>query len=1268
VRTLGERAQPHTHIHTFRAPKHTQNGSPAPAPAAPPAPSPASITFTVTKRVSFGQAVKLVGAHPALGAWDPATAPAATWGPGDVWTLEVEGCAGPAKLVVVGEGGDAAAAEWEAGPDRDLGHFQDDMLVALEWGVTMARHADSGAPSSPPSPPSPTPPAAPPIPSDWVGPPPVFLRANTHRSDRAGLGLAWDTSALPPAGPAAALVAGDAGAPSWLDKMRLVAAVVADGDLRAGGGPGPDPATPPGARRPTLDALANAYIYLTLIARGALPCVEAGGHARPNRAAEAGLKTFRSLEWAAGDAARCDDLTRAMALRLHARLPSFDGQFTQATPLTRVRDLAHRNDIAQALKAEIKHTIQNKLHRCAGPEDLVATEALLARLRASKGKGGKDDVPDSFLAEFETFTGELRSFFNAADLEASLAALGPSLDDAGAAAAARLLAVKAAADAVAGLDPVALAARAGEEVRVGGGGAGGGLTTSPLDAALNAAADALHAATSLRAVLARGLVSGLRTDAADTSLAMRQAWRIADARAEEYVFVTLSWALNLCEASGFGLAATGPAAAPSPLRGSPALARAPDDRWALPLGLVLLGVRNVGLSGWAPPAECLAVENELAAWAAGGGLGGRAGSRPAALRLRATLERALRLAGTVCDGLTSALADRADALGVALGVPDRTAGFAEAEVRASVAFQLAKAAAFAQRAARGAAALAGGGSGEPDSPWSALVPGEAVGTLVTADDLDDAPAAARALGGPAIVLARRASGDEEVGRAAGPGGALIAGILLLQDLPHLSHLGVRARQEGLPFAACAGLGVGGEGGGGGSGEDDGVDRALVGQRVRVSISADGTVLVVPAGAGATAAAAAAVATKAGAPAAAAALDVDMRPSAPVPLAAALPETCGPKAAACGALLRAASASGSLFTAPPGFVLPFGALPAAATAAGAGRDLSAALERVEAAVAAVMGGGGGGEGEQAAAALADLDAAAAAARDLVAALLPDPAALAAAVRSNLPPGTEAVAVRSSSAAEDLAGAAAAGLFCSVLGVPLPTAATTAAAAPTASACWDPLAAAIGEVWASLFSRRAVLARASAGVGQGGAAMAVLIQAQAPAALSFILHTADPAARAGVSPSSLLVAEVAVGAGEALASGGVAGSPWRLAVEKGGSGRASVRAFANLSSALLPAAASPGGAAGAAAPGAKSTLAWRPVDYSRHPVSCDGEALQALGAALGAAGVALEQAAGGVPQDVEGCFGPGALAALSGQGLGKGATLVPVIVQTRPQPGV
>ena len=65
-------------------------------------------------------------------------------------------------------------------------------------------------------------------------------------------------------------------------------------------------------------------------------------------------------------------------------------------PLTRIRDIAHRNDIPSDLKSEIKHTLQNKLHRNAGPEDLVAAEEMLRRIT-----GHGTDYSGSFVDEFK---------------------------------------------------------------------------------------------------------------------------------------------------------------------------------------------------------------------------------------------------------------------------------------------------------------------------------------------------------------------------------------------------------------------------------------------------------------------------------------------------------------------------------------------------------------------------------------------------------------------------------------------------------------------------------------------------------------------------------------------------------------------------------------------------------------------------------------------------------------------------------------------------
>ena len=67
--------------------------------------------------------------------------------------------------------------------------------------------------------------------------------------------------------------------------------------------------------------------------------------------------------------------------------------------------------------------LQNKLHRNAGPEDLVATEAMLKRI----SNGG--DYNQDFVSEFRRFTAELRDFFNAGSFADMLDGLKAALDD-----------------------------------------------------------------------------------------------------------------------------------------------------------------------------------------------------------------------------------------------------------------------------------------------------------------------------------------------------------------------------------------------------------------------------------------------------------------------------------------------------------------------------------------------------------------------------------------------------------------------------------------------------------------------------------------------------------------------------------------------------------------------------------------------------------------------------------------------------------------------
>lgn len=66
---------------------------------------------------------------------------------------------------------------------------------------------------------------------------------------------------------------------------------------------------------------------------------------------------------------------------LKTQLPSFADQFMVTVPMTRIRDIAHRNDIPKDLKLAIKHRLQNKLHRCAEPSDLKTCEELIGQIR-----------------------------------------------------------------------------------------------------------------------------------------------------------------------------------------------------------------------------------------------------------------------------------------------------------------------------------------------------------------------------------------------------------------------------------------------------------------------------------------------------------------------------------------------------------------------------------------------------------------------------------------------------------------------------------------------------------------------------------------------------------------------------------------------------------------------------------------------------------------------------------------------------------------------
>jgi phosphoglucan, water dikinase len=160
-------------------------------------------------------------------------------------------------------------------------------------------------------------------------------------------------------------------------------------------------------------------------------------------------------------------------------------------------------------------------------------------------------------------------------------------------------------------------------------------------------------------------------------------------------------------------------------------------------------------------------------------------------RLKASLERCLRLTEGFTDALLGVLPERAAKLGHALGVEDRVVRvFTEGEVRASLVFQLSKLAATLLTATRTLAGV---------TPWDTLVSGTAVGRLLEAPRLD--PGALESVSEPVVLLLRGADGDEEVAAA----GRCVRGIVLTQELPHLSHLGESAYCMAIVYLGCCTL-------------------------------------------------------------------------------------------------------------------------------------------------------------------------------------------------------------------------------------------------------------------------------------------------------------------------------------------------------------------------------------------------------------------------------------------------------------------------------
>ncbi|GLU18569.1 hypothetical protein SLE2022_348620 [Rubroshorea leprosula] len=1097
------------------------------------------LSFRLDQQVEFGEHVVILGSTKELGSWKnkvPMNWTESGW----VCQLELKGGESiEYKFVVVRKD---KSLFWEAGDNRVLklpkgGSFE----VVCHWNSTgeivgllpsclesnemeVEDMSNGGAADVLKVETSP-------FVGQWQGKPISFMRSNEHRNQETE--RKWDTTGLQ--GLALKIVEGDRNARNWWRKLEVVRELLV-GCLQS---------------KDRLEALVYSAIYLKWINTGQIPCFEDGGHHRPNRHAEISRHIFRELERIS---CRKDTSPQEVIVirKIHPCLPSFKAEFTASVPLTRIRDIAHRGDIPHDLKQEIKHTIQNKLHRNAGPEDLVATEAMLARITKSPG-----EYSEAFVEQFKIFHQELKDFFNAGSLAEQLESIRDSLDDRGISALMMFLECKK------------------------------NLDTAEESSGILKLMKTMRSLSALREIIVKGLESGLRNDAPDAAIAMRQKWRLCEIGLEDYSFVLLSRLLNALEAMG----------------GANWLADNVESKnissWNDPLGALVVGLRQLGLSGWKLE-ECTAIGNELISWQEKGLFekeGSEDGKTIWALRLKATLDRARRLTEEYSEVLLQIFPQKVQILGNALGIPENSVRtYTEAEIRAGVIFQVSKLCTLLLKAVRTTLGSQG---------WDILVPGFACGTLAQVENI--APGLLPlSVEGPVILVVKKADGDEEVMAA----GTNIKGIVLLQELPHLSHLGVRARQEKVVFVTC---------------EDDDVVsdiQKLSGKYVRLEASSSGVNMSqsrthdFDGDLGRNILNNSSAVVEATEPhdklysAVKASYSIQGNSAGRViPLADADALTSGAKAAACGRLASLSAVSDEVygdegvpasFRVPAGVVIPFGSMELALEQSKSTEKFTSLLEQIETA------GLDDGKLDKLCYEIQELISSLQLPKDVIDSI------------SRIFPESSCLFVRSSANVEDLAGMSAAGLYESIPNV-----------SPSNPIVFSN---AVSRVWASLYTRRAVLSRRAAGVSQRDAGMAVLVQEMLSPDLSFVLHTLSPTDH----DHKYMEAEIAPGLGETLASG-TRGTPWRLSCGKF-DGHVRTLAFANFSKMQVT----------GAAP-ADGEVIHLTVDYSKEPLTVDPIFRCWLGQRLCIVGSFLERKFG-CPQDVEGCV------------VGKDI----FIVQTRPQP--
>ncbi len=817
------------------------------------------------------------------------------------------------------------------------------------------------------------------------------------------------------------------------------------------------------------EQLTYIAVYLRFIGTGEVPCSEEGGHYRPYHHAKTAQQIYKRLS----------EITTPenvfVIRKIYPWLPSFDTAFTRVEPLTRIRDIAHRNDIPEELKREIKHTLQNKLHRSAGPEDLVTSEGLLKKITAPGAA-----YPPPFIEEFKRFHEELKEFFNALSLDERLGAL---INEVG----------------------------AGEASSI--------TEFIELKRKINTPAQMLTALEHLT-----GLRIQFQEMLKPSDGPNAQQLHMADIGLEDFSFVLLSRLNNHFET----------------LKDS--------VPWDLALPSLLQAIGNLGLGGF-DAEECLAIESELKTWSNEF----TPEDVEQLIRIKATLDRCSRSADDYCNKILSMFPAKAESLGHALGVAAHAIKvFSESDIRSHPVFQVSKLVGLLLKSIRTLA----------DIPaWDVIAPGSASGRLVAAQGIRYLTDAGN---GPLIALLEEAEGEEDIP-------VMVAGIIVSHEIPHLSHLAVRARQSHIAFTACE--------------ERERFEelKSLTGKLVDLDVSAERvSVTISP--------------EFSGGPeknkqnndpdkiqlpaieAWEAVLSSANKLTPLLSLNRVTPDIGGGKAFAARQLEELSGLAHSGFRTAPGFVIPFGVMEASLSAeTGLENEYRQLVSGLNSHRQKVFTGTAGRL------------------QDIINHLEVPDEIVSGVIKEFLP--DERLIVRSSSNCEDMERFAGAGLYDSVANV-----------APS------DVAIAIRKVWASLWTKRAVMNRRNTGISHDRALMAVLIQKMIVPEFSFIMQTYNPVNN---NPEEIYI-ELAVAMGETLAGAGTPGGPYRMVFNKR-TGEMRMLAFASFSRALWP--------------DISGSLIVKTVDYSDIRLSTDREYRNLIGGRLGAIGRFIENAFNN-PQDIEG----------------------------------